>query len=107
MKTHDKIIEAIKSLASIEPLSVSIPFRGGYNAVFMDGFNIRAYKVGNCNPLVIQWEDLTPTEALRLKRICCYTLERQLLELNEKLSAYRAIEDEFSSTPFGNVKWRI
>ena len=106
MKTHEKILEAVRDLASYEPLSVTIPFRG-CNVVFMDGFDIRAYKVGNCNPLVVKWEDITPTEALRLKRVCCYTLARQLVELNEKLSAYRAIEEEFESSPFGNVKWRI
>ena len=99
MGTHEKIIEAIRSLASIEPLSINISLRG-CNVVFMD-VNIRAYKVGNCNPLVIQWEDLTPTEALRLKRACRYTLERQLLEANERLSALRTLEETFQKSPFG------
>ena len=106
MKTHDKILEAVRDLASYEPLSITVPFRG-YDVVFLDGCEIRAYKVGNCTPLVIKWEDVTLCEALRLKRACCYTLERQLLELNEKLSAYRAIEEKFEDSPFGNVKWRI
>lgn len=100
MKTHEKIIEAVKSLASFEPLSVTISLRG-YNVAFLDGFDIRAYKVGNCTPLIMKWEDLTPVEALMLKRACRYSLERQLLEANERLSALRTIEEEFESSPFG------
>lgn len=100
MKTHEKILSAIRSLADFEPLSVTVPFRG-YNVVFMDGCDIRAYKVGNCIPLVVKWEDITPVEALMLKRACRYTLERQLLEANERLSALREIEETFEKSPFG------
>ena len=100
MKTHDKILEAVRALADFQPLSITVPFRG-YNVVFLDGCEIRAYKVGNCNPLVVKWEDLMPTEALMLKRACRYTLERQLQESNERLSALRAIEETFQKSPFG------
>lgn len=102
MKTHKKIVDAIWTLADYEPLSVSCPFRG-YDVVRMDGCDIQAYKVGhnNNNPLIVQWEDLTPVEALRLKRASRYTLERQLLEANERLAALEKVQEIFEKSPFG------
>ena len=87
--THKKILSAIWELADLEPLSVKVPFRG-YNVVCMDAYDIRAYKVG-CDPLVVKWEELTPIEALRLKRACRHILERELL-LASRLK--RALERE-------------
>ena len=101
MKTHEKILSAIWELADFEPLSVMIPFRG-CDAVRMDAYDIQAYKAGSkSDPLIVQWEDITPVEALRLKRACRYILERQLLEANERLSALVKIEETFEKSPFG------
>ena len=119
METHKKILSAIWELADFEPLSVTIPFRG-HDVVRMDAYDIQAYKVGKSNndPLIVQWEDVTPVEALRLKRACRYILERQLLEAsrlkracryttrqfleaNERLSALVKIEETFEKSPFG------
>ena len=74
METHKEILSAIIALADCKPLSVTIPFRG-HNVVFMDAYNVRAYKVGNCIPLVVEWEDITSVEAMRL-----YTLARMQQE---------------------------
>ena len=112
-------MSAIWSLADFEPLSVMMPFRG-YEIVFMDAYDVRAYEVGNCIPLVVKWEDITPVEALRLKRACLYILERKLIaasrlkraccytterrlfiEANERLSALYKIKELFRATPFG------
>ena len=112
-------MSAIWSLADFEPLSVMMPFRG-YEIVFMDAYDVRAYEVGNCNPLVVKWEELTPVEALRLKRACRYTLERKIIaadrlkracrytterrlfiEANERLSALHKIKETFEKSPFG------
>ena len=64
IKTNKEILSAIIALAD-KTLSVTIPFRG-YDIVFMDRYNVRAYKVGKCVPLIVEWEDITPAEALRL-----------------------------------------
>ena len=100
METHKKILSAIWSLADYEPLSVSLQFRG-CDVVFMDGYNIRAYKVGNCNPLIVQWEDLTPVEALRLKRACLYTLNRMEQEAEIRLTQIAKLKETFEKSPFG------
>ena len=100
MKTHQKILSAIWSLADYEPLSVTTPFRG-YDVVFMDGYNVRAYKVGNCHPLIVQWDDITPVEALRLKRACRYTLARMQQEAEERLSSIMRLWETFEKSPFG------
>ena len=100
MKTHDKILAAVWSLADYEPLSVTVPFRG-CDVVFMDGYNVRAYKVGKCNPLVVQWEDLTPVEALMLKRACRYTLARMQKEAEIRLTQIMRLKETFEKSPFG------
>ena len=100
-KTHDGILSAIISLAGFEPLSVTVPFRG-CDVVSLDGYDITAYKVGKAKPImVVKWEDITPVEALLLKRACRYTLERNLLEANERLSALRTLQELFEKSPFG------
>lgn len=63
IKTNKEILSAIIALAD-KTLSVTIPFRG-YDIVFMDT-NVRAYKGGNCVPLIVEWEEITPVEAMRL-----------------------------------------
>ena len=100
MKTHKQILSAIWTLADFEPLSVSLPFRG-CDVIFMDAYNIRAYKVGICNPLVVQWEDITPIEALRLKRACRYTLERMEKEAEIRLTQIMRVKETFEKSPFG------
>ena len=119
METHKTILSAVWELADFEPLSVTIPFRG-YEIIFMDAYDVRAYKVGNCIPLVVKWENITPVEALRLKRACRYILERkiiaasrlkracryttnkrQFIEANERLASLVKIEETFEKSPFG------
>ena len=101
MKTHKAILSAIWSLAAYEPLSVSLPFRG-YDVVRMDAYDIQAYKVGDFNPLIVQWEELTPIEALRLKRECRYHLHIMLKEEEDwRRSSLLKIKELFRATPFG------
>lgn len=101
MKTHEKIVSAIRTLADFEPLSVTMHFRG-CDVVAMDGYDIQAYKVGKVGPqLTIKWEDISPVEALMLKRACRYTLGRMHLEAQERLSAIIQIQETFQKSPFG------
>ena len=97
METHEKIMSAIKALAGYHPLEVEIPFRGG-DVICMDAYGIQAYKVGNFFPLTVQWEELTPIEALIIKRACRYHLHLILQEENEWS---REIKELFRATPFG------
>ena len=100
-KTHDGILSAIRSLADFEPLSVTVPFRG-CDVVAMDGYDIQGYKVGKVGPqLTVKWEDITPVEALMLKRACRYTLERMRQEAQDRFSAILKIEEAFEKSPFG------
>ena len=101
METHKKIMSAIRSLADFQPLSVTIPFRG-CDVVFIDAYNIRAYKVGSFDPLVVKWEDITPVEALMLKRECRYQLHSMLKEEEDwRRSSCIKIKELFRATPFG------
>ena len=100
MGTHDKIIEAIRALADFEPLSVCTHLRN-HDIIFMDSEEIRAYKVGNCNPLKLEWEDLTPVEALMLKRACRYRLETLRQEAEGRLVSIMTLEEKFQKSPFG------
>ena len=101
MKTHDKILSAIWALVDFQPLEIKINFRGS-DVISMDRYDIRAYKVGNCNPLIVKWEELTPIEALVLKRECRYYLHRMLQEEEDwRRSSLLKIKELFRSTPFG------
>ena len=101
MGTHDKIIEAIRSLADFQPMEVKINLRGS-DVVRMDAYGIEAYKVGEFNPLIIKWEGLTPIEALRLKRECRYHLHRMFQEEEDwRRSSLLRIKELFRVTPFG------
>ena len=102
MKTHKKVLSAVWALADYEPLSVSIPFRG-CDVVRMDAYNIEAYKVGknNNDPLIVQWDELTPVEALRLKRACRYTLDRMQEDAEIRLTQIMGLRETFEKSPFG------
>ena len=102
MKTHERILAAVRALADyLGPISVTLPFRG-YDVVVLDYYEIEAYKVGKVGPqLTVRFEDLTPVEAFRLKRACRYTLERQLLEANERLSDLIKLQETFKKSHFG------
>ena len=90
MKTHKQILSAIWTLADFEPLEIKMNLRGS-DFICLDGYEVRAYKVGSFDPLIIKWEDLTPVEALRLKRACRPTLERMEEEALSSKRAYRHI----------------
>ena len=100
METHKKILSAIWSLADFQPLEVNISFRG-YDAIRMDAYGIEAYKVGSFDPLVVKWEDITPVEALRLKRACRYTLARMQEEAEISLTQIIRLKETFEKSPFG------
>ena len=97
METHKKILSAIRALAEFHPLEIKINFRGG-EVICIDAYNIQAYKVGNFFPLIVQWEELTPIEALVIKRACRGYLPIILQEENEWS---REIKELFRATPFG------
>ena len=101
METHDKILSAIRALADFQPLEVNISFRG-YDVVCIDAYDVRAYFVGDFNPLIVQWEELTPIEALILKRECRYHLHSMLKEEEDwRRSSCIKIKELFRATPFG------
>ena len=101
METHKKILSAIRALADFQPLEIKINFRG-YDVVRMDAYDVQAYKVGDFNPLIVQWEELTPIEALRLKRECRYHLHRMFQEEEDwRRSSLLKIKELFRVTPFG------
>ena len=99
METHETIVSAIRELAEYKPLSVTIPFRG-YDIVFMDS-NVRAYKIGKYDPLIIKWEELTPVEAFRLKRACRCILARMQQEAELNLKETMRLKETFEKSPFG------
>ena len=102
MKTHKEILSAIRALADFQTLEISISFRG-YDVVFLDGYGIQAYKVGgNFDPLIVEWVELTPIEALILKRACRYHLHAMLQEEEDwRRSSLIKIKELFRTTPFG------
>ena len=101
MKTHQKILSAIIALADLQPTEISFCLRGS-DVVCMDAFGIEAYKVGNFDPLIIKWEELTPIEALRLKRACRYHLHQMLQEEEDcRRASLIKIKELFRATPFG------
>ena len=101
METHKKILSAIRSLADFQPLEVTLPFRG-YDVVRMDAYDVQAYFVGSFDPLIIKWEDLTPIEALLIKRECRYHLHTLLQEEEAwRRSSLIKIKELFRATPFG------
>ena len=99
MKTHKEILSAILLLVDYKPLTVSVPFRG-YDVVRMDAYGIEAYKVGDRIPLAVEWEDLTPVEALRLKRACGYELDRMQQDAEKRLSQIMGLRETFEKSPF-------
>lgn len=100
-KTHEDILSAIISLAGFEPLSVTVPFRG-CDVVSLDGYDITAYKVGKAKPImVVKWEDITPIEALMLKRASRYTLDRMQQEAEERLTQIMGLRETFEKSHFG------
>ena len=102
METHKTILSAIRALAEFQPISVTIPFRGIYDVVFIDAYGIETYKIGSFDPLTIKWEELTPIEALRLKRECRYHLHLMLQEEEDwRRSSLLKIKELFRATPFG------
>ena len=107
MKTHEEILSAIRALVDFQPLEIKIPFRG-YDVVCIDAYDIQAYEVGDCNLYIIQWEDITPAEALRLKRACRYTLdrmqsdaERRISEAEIHLTEIMRLKETFEKSAFG------
>ena len=101
MKTHKEILSAIRALADFQPMEVKINLRG-YDVVRMDAYGIEAYKVGDFNPLMVGWEEITPIEALRLKRECRYHLHLMLQEEEDwRRASLIKIKELFRVTPFG------
>ena len=107
MKTHEEILSAIRALTDYEPLEISIPFRG-CDVVRLDAYDIQAYEVGDCNLYTYRWDEITPKEALRLKRACLYTLnrmqedaERRLSEANLRLTQTMQLKQTFEKSAFG------
>ena len=101
-RTHKKIMAAVRAMTDyLGPIPVIVKFRG-CDEVVLDYFEIKAYKVGKVGAqLTVRFEDLTPVEAFRLKRACRYTLERQLLEANERLSDLIKLQETFKKSHFG------
>ena len=101
METHKKIMSAIIALADFYPTEVKINLRGS-DVVRIDAYGVEAYKIGNFDPLIIKWEELTPIEALRLKRECRYHLHLMLQEEEDWVrSSLIKIKELFRATPFG------
>ena len=101
METHKKILSAIRTLAEFQPLEIKINFRG-YDVVLMDGYDVQAYFIDDFNPLIVKWEELTPVEALILKRECRYHLHSMLKEEEDwRRSSLIKIKELFRATPFG------
>ena len=101
-RTQKRIMSAIRDMADyLGTISVTLPFRG-YDVVVFDYYEIEAYKVGKVGPqLTVKFDDLTPVEAFMLKRACRYTLDRELLEANERLSDLIKLQETFEKSPFG------
>ena len=108
MKTHKEILSAIRALADFQPMEIKINFRG-FDVLYLDAYDIQAYEVGDCNNLyIIQWEEITPTEALRIARACRYTLarmqqeaERRISEAEIRLTQTMRLRETFEKSAFG------
>ena len=101
METHEKILAAIDALAAIHPMEIKMNLRGS-DVICLDGYDIQAYKVGNFFPLVIKLEELTPIEALLIKRACRDHLHLVLQAENEwSRPLLLEIKELFRATPFG------
>ena len=100
MKTHKAILSAIWALVDYEPVTVTVQFRG-YNVVRLDAYDVTAYKVGERVPLTVQWDELTPVEALRIKRACQYTLNEMQKEAEIRLTQIMKLRETFEKSPFG------
>ena len=107
MKTQKEILSAIRSLADNEPLEVKINFRG-WDVICIDACGIQAYEVGDSNLYIIGWDELTPTEALRIKRACRQALarmqqdaERRISEAEIRLTQIMKLKQTFEKSAFG------
>ena len=107
INTHKKVLSAIRALAEFQPLEIKINFRG-YDVVYLDAYDIQAYEVGDCNLYIYKWEELTPIEALRLKRACRQALlrmqedaERRLSEAEIHLTQIMRLRETFEKSAFG------
>ena len=108
INTHKKVLSAIRALAEFQPLEIKINFRG-YDVVYLDAYDIQAYEVGDCNLLyIIPWDEITPIEALRLKRACRKALagmqqdaERRLSEAEIRLTQTMQLKQTFEKSAFG------
>ena len=101
METHKKILSAIRALAEFSPFEIKMNLRGSY-VICLDGYDIQAYKVGNFYPLVIKLEELTPVEALLIKRACRDHLQLNIQAENEwSRPLLLEIKELFRATPFG------
>ena len=107
MKTHEEILSAIRALADNEPLEISISFRG-YDVIRLDAYDIQAYEVGDCNLYIIGWDEITPKEALMLKRACRHPLaimqqdaERRISEAEIRLTQIMRLKQTFEKSAFG------
>ena len=98
-ETHQEILSAIRALADYEPLTVSVQFRG-YNVVRMDAYDVRAHKVGRSETLIVQWDDLTPVEALLLKKACRYPIAWMQVEAEMRLTQITKLRESFGKSPF-------
>ena len=106
METHQEILSAIRTLVDFQPLEIQINFRG-YDFVRLDANDIQAYEVGDCNLYIYRWDELTPIEALRLKRACLYTLnrmqseaERRISDAEQRLTQIMGLRETFEKSPF-------
>ena len=108
MKTHEEILSAIRALADFQPLEIKINFRG-FNIICIDAYDIQAYdEVGDPNLYIIGWDELTPTEALILKRECRKALagmqqdaERRMSEAEIRLTEIMRLKQTFEKSAFG------
>ena len=101
METHKKILSAIIALADFYPMEVKINLRGS-DVVRIDAYGVEAYKIGNFDPLIIKWEELTPIEALLIKRACRDHLQLNIQAENEwSRPLLLEIKELFRATPFG------
>ena len=108
MKTHEEILSAIRSLVDNEPLEIKMSFRG-FDFVYLDAYDIQAYEIDDCNNLyIIGWDELTPTEALRLARACRHHLarmqqdaKRRITEAEIRLTQIMKLKQTFEKSAFG------
>lgn len=102
MDTHTKIVSFIKGLSAIHPMDIKVNIRGS-EIICLDGYDIQAYIPDNFFPLVITWEELTPIEALLIKRACREHLQLILQAYNDEWSRAYLLElnELFRATPFG------